>query len=87
MIVFAPHNIIKDPPFSRLDLLVCRNFLIYLNPEIQKLLIPLFHQVLNAGGFLFLGCAETVGIHSDLFTPVNKKWKSGIGKDGQSIGI
>ncbi|MDD2466292.1 MAG: PAS domain S-box protein [Desulfobulbus sp.] len=75
MIVFAHHNIIKDPPFSRLDLLVCRNFLIYLNPEMQKRLIALFHQVLRPDGFLFLGSAETVGLQSNLFTPVDKKWK------------
>jgi len=75
MVVFAHHNLIKDPPFSKLDLLVCRNFLIYLNSDIQKRLIPLFHQVLKPGGFLFLGSAETVGPHSDLFTPVDKKWK------------
>jgi two-component system CheB/CheR fusion protein len=84
MIVFAPHNIIKDPPFSRLDLLVCRNFLIYLNPDIQKLLIPLFHQVLNPGGFLFLGSAETVGTHIELFTPVDKKWKIFMRQGGKS---
>ncbi len=75
MIVFAHHNLIKDPPFSRIDLLVCRNFLIYVNPEIQQLLIPLFHQVLNPGGFLFLGSAETAGNYGDLFTPIAKKWK------------
>jgi len=84
MVVFAQHNIIKDPPFSRLDLLVCRNFLIYLNPNIQRLLIPLFHQVLNPRGFLFLGSAETVGIHSDLFTPVDKKWKIFMRQGGKS---
>jgi len=75
MVVFAHHNLIKDPPFSKLDLLVCRNFLIYLNADIQKRLIPLFHQVLKPGGFLFLGSAETVGSHSDLFSPLDKKWK------------
>jgi two-component system, chemotaxis family, CheB/CheR fusion protein len=75
MIVFAHHNLINDPPFSRLDLLVCRNFLIYLKPDIQRLLIPLFHQVLNPKGYLFLGSAETVGLHGDLFTPVDKQWK------------
>ena len=75
MVVFAHHNLINDPPFSRLDLLVCRNFLIYLKPEIQRLLIPLFHQVLNPKGYLFLGSAETVGLHGDLFTPVDKQWK------------
>jgi two-component system CheB/CheR fusion protein len=75
MIVFAHHSIIKDPPFSRLDLLVCRNFLIYLDPEMQKRLIFLFHMVLKPGGFLFLGAAETVGRNSELFTAVDKKWK------------
>ena len=84
MIVFAHHNLIKDPPFSRLDLLVCRNFLIYLNPNIQKLLIPLFHQVLNPGGYLFLGSAETVGPHGDLFAPVDKKWKIFMRQGGKS---
>lgn len=75
MVVFAHHNLIMDPPFSRLDLLVCRNFLIYLNSDIQKRLIPLFHQVLKPGGFLFMGSAETIGSHGDLFIPVDKKWK------------
>jgi two-component system, chemotaxis family, CheB/CheR fusion protein len=83
MVVFAHHNLIKDPPFSRLDLLICRNFLIYLNPDIQKRLIPLFHQVLKPGGFLFLGSAETVASHSDLFTPVNKKWKIYTRQEGE----
>ena len=75
MIVFAHHSIIKDPPFSRLDLLVCRNFLIYLDPDMQKRLIPLFHQILKPGGFLFLGASESVGRNSHLFTTVDKKWK------------
>ncbi|HEY6871209.1 MAG TPA: chemotaxis protein CheB [Geobacteraceae bacterium] len=75
MVVFAHHSLIKDPPFSRLDLLVCRNFLIYLNADMQKRLIALFHQVLKPDGFLFLGSAETVGRHSELFAPVDKKWK------------
>ena len=75
MIVFAHHSIIKDPPFSRLDLLVCRNLLIYLDPEMQKRLISLFHMVLKPGGFLFLGASESVGRNSELFTPVDKKWK------------
>ncbi len=75
MIVFAHHSIIKDPPFSRLDLLVCRNFLIYLDPEMQKRLITLFHMVLKPGGFLFLGASESVGRNSELFSMVDKKWK------------
>ena len=60
MIVFAHHSIIKDPPFSRLDLLVCRNFLIYLDLDMQKRLISLFHMVLKPGGFLFLA-PQSVG--------------------------
>ena len=75
MIVFAHHSIIKDPPFSRLDLLVCRNFLIYLDPDMQKKLISLFHMVLKPGGILFLGASESVGRNSELFTVVDKKWK------------
>ncbi|HTY20520.1 MAG TPA: chemotaxis protein CheB, partial [Geobacteraceae bacterium] len=75
MIVFANHSIIKDPPFSKLDLLVCRNFLIYLDPEMQKRLVSLFHTVLKPGGFLFLGAAESVGRNSELFTDVDKKWR------------
>ena len=75
MVVFAHHSLIKDPPFSRLDLLVCRNFLIYLNPDMQKRLIALFHQVLKPGGFLFLGGSETVGRQSDIFTTLDKKYK------------
>jgi PAS domain S-box-containing protein len=75
MIVFAHHNLLRDPPFSRLDLLVCRNFLIYLNPDMQKRVISLFHQVLRPGGFLFLGNSETLGGQTDLFDTVDKKWK------------
>ncbi len=75
MILFAHHSLIKDPPFSRLDLLVCRNFLIYLDAEMQKRLITLFHMVLKPGAFLFLGAAETAGRDSELFSPLDKKWK------------
>ncbi|MBC7961724.1 MAG: PocR ligand-binding domain-containing protein, partial [Steroidobacteraceae bacterium] len=75
MVVFAHHSLIKDPPFSRLDLLVCRNFLIYLNSDMQKRLMTLFHQVLKTGGVLFLGSSETVGRNSDLFTTIDNKWK------------
>jgi two-component system CheB/CheR fusion protein len=74
-IVFAQHNLIKDPPFSRLDLLICRNFLIYLNPEMQQRLISMFHQVLKPGGFLFIGSSETIGRSSDFFSPIDRKWK------------
>ncbi len=67
MIIFAPQNIIMDPPFTRLDLVSCRNLLIYLTPELQKKLLPLFYYSLNPGGFLFLGSAETIGNFNNLF--------------------
>jgi len=73
LVIFAPQNLVMDPPFTRLDLLSCRNLLIYLTPEIQKKLLPLFHYSLNPGGLLFLGSAETVGGSSDVFTPLDIK--------------
>jgi chemotaxis methyl-accepting protein methylase len=73
MVIFAPQNLIMDPPFTKLDILTCRNLLIYLAPEMQKKLIPLFHYSLTPGGVLFLGSAETVGTFTDLFTPLNNK--------------
>ncbi|HSY17700.1 MAG TPA: chemotaxis protein CheB [Candidatus Acidoferrales bacterium] len=73
MVVFAPQSLILDPPFTKLDILTCRNLLIYLAPEMQKKLIPLFHYSLSPGGVLFLGSAETIGNFSDLFTPLNNK--------------
>jgi two-component system CheB/CheR fusion protein len=73
MVTFATQNIIMDPPFTKLDILVCRNLLIYLTPEIQKKLLPLFHYSLNPGGVLFLGSAEAVSTFTNLFTPLNIK--------------
>ncbi len=73
MIIFAPQNIIMDPPFTKLDILCCRNLLIYLAPELQKKLIPTFHYCLKPGGFLFLGTAETIGNFTDLFTSLPGK--------------
>lgn len=75
MIIFAPQNILIDPPFTKLDLLSCRNLLIYLNAEAQKKLLPLFHYSLNPGGFLFLGSSESIGGFTDLFAPLDNKWK------------
>jgi two-component system CheB/CheR fusion protein len=72
-VVFAPQNVIMDPPFTKLDLLICRNLLIYLDPAIQKKLIPLFHYSLNPGGVLFLGSAETIGTFTNLFAPLAGK--------------
>jgi two-component system CheB/CheR fusion protein len=75
MLVFAPQDIIKDPPFTKLDLICCRNLLIYLDSTLQKKLLPLFHYSLKPGGILFLGSSETTGGVTDLFSPIDKKWK------------
>ena len=75
MLVFSEQNVIKDPPFSKLDLISCRNLLIYMGGDLQKKLIPLFHYALNPGGFLFLGTSETVGEFGDLFAALDRKWK------------
>jgi two-component system CheB/CheR fusion protein len=73
LVIFAPQNVIMDPPFTKLDLVSCRNLLIYLAPELQKKLLPLFHYSLNPGGVLFLGNAETIGEFSNLFAPLESK--------------
>ncbi|MDQ5987114.1 MAG: Protein-glutamate methylesterase/protein-glutamine glutaminase [Syntrophus sp. SKADARSKE-3] len=75
MIVFSEHDVVRDPPFSKLDLIICRNLLIYMGGELQKKLIPMFHYALNPGGVLFLGNSETVGDYLDLFTILDRKWK------------
>ncbi len=75
MVVFAPQNLIKDPPFSRLDLASCRNLLIYMEPALQKKILPLFHYTLLPNGILFLGTSESIGEFSHLFSAVDKKWK------------
>jgi two-component system CheB/CheR fusion protein len=75
MLVFSEQNVIKDPPFSKLDLISCRNLLIYIDGDLQKKLIPLFHYALNPGGFLFLGTSETVGEFTDLFAALDRKLK------------
>ena len=75
MIIFAPQNVIKDPPFTKLDLISCRNLLIYFNTELQKKVIPIFHYSLLPNGILFLGTSETIGAFVDLFSIADKKWK------------
>lgn len=75
MLVFSEQDMIKDPPFSRLDLISCRNLLIYMGAELQKKLIPLFHYALNPGGLLFLGTSETVGEYGELFSVLDRKAK------------
>jgi two-component system CheB/CheR fusion protein len=75
MVVFAVQNVIKDPPFTKLDLLSCRNLMIYLTPELQDQLIPAFHYALKAGGVLFLSPSESIGNHVELFSSIDRKWK------------
>jgi two-component system, chemotaxis family, CheB/CheR fusion protein len=75
MCVFAKQNLVKDPPFSKLDLISCRNVLIYLGPVLQKRVIPIFHYALKPNGYLLLGSAETIGVHSELFSLEDKKGK------------
>ncbi|QDU36859.1 Aerobic respiration control sensor protein ArcB [Maioricimonas rarisocia] len=74
-VVFAEQNVIADPPFSRLDLICCRNLLIYLKPEIQDQLISMFHFTLRDGGWMFLGNSETIGRRDDLFRTHSKRWR------------
>ena len=71
MVVFAPQNVLSDPPFTNLDLITCRNLLIYLSPELQKKLIPLFHYSLKPNGILMLGSAESIGNFTELFSPLD----------------
>jgi two-component system CheB/CheR fusion protein len=73
LLVFSEQDVIQDPPFSRLDLISCRNLLIYMGGELHKELIPLFHYALNPGGVLFLGTSETVGGFTDLFATLDRK--------------
>jgi two-component system, chemotaxis family, CheB/CheR fusion protein len=75
MCIFAPQNLIKDPPFTKLDLISCRNLLIYLNSDLQKRLLPIFHYALKPGGILFLGPSETIGAYGGLFEVLDKRWK------------
>jgi two-component system CheB/CheR fusion protein len=75
MVVFAQHNLIKDPPFTNIDLISCRNLLIYLQPVLQKKALELFNFSLNPKGILFLGSSETTGDMADYFEPLNHRWK------------
>ncbi len=89
MVVFAQHNVLKDPPFTRIDLISCRNMLIYLQPVLQQRVLGLFSFALQEGGALFLGASETAGDVAPLFEVVGSKWKvfrrrSGQARVGQS---
>lgn len=82
--VFARQSILSDPPFSHMDLISCRNLLIYLEPEAQKKILPAFHYALKPGGFLFLGASESVGAFSDLFECADKQQKIFSKKPGRT---
>ncbi|MFO7863487.1 MAG: CheR family methyltransferase, partial [Salinivirgaceae bacterium] len=84
MVVFAQHNILRDPPFSKIDLLSCRNMLIYLNSDIQQKILSMFYLALKSSGYLFLGSSESIGDLSEGFQTVNTKWKIFQAKEGYS---
>lgn len=71
--LFSTHSVVRDPPFSQIDLISCRNLLIYFKSDLQNQVIPLFHYALKPGGFLFLGTSENVSQNAELFAPVDKK--------------
>ncbi|GAK51089.1 MCP methyltransferase/methylesterase, CheR/CheB with PAS/PAC sensor [Candidatus Moduliflexus flocculans] len=75
LVIFAQQNLIKDPPFSKLDVVSCRNLLIYLKPELQKKILPLFHYTLNPNGLLLLGTSESIGDFTESFAPLDQKHK------------
>lgn len=75
LVIFARQNLMTDAPFSKLNLVVCRNVLIYLEPDVQKQVLSLLHYSLNDGGYLFLGPSETIGRQTDLFETISKKWR------------
>ena len=84
IVVFAKQDLAKDPPFSKLDLISCRNVMIYMSQVLQKRILPLFHYALNPGGILFLGSSETVGGFGELFVPLDKRNKIYTKKTMQS---
>ncbi|MBK5969962.1 MULTISPECIES: chemotaxis protein CheB [Thiorhodovibrio] len=75
LLVFSEQDLIRDPPFSRIDLISCRNLLIYLDGNLQRRIIPLFHYALSPNGVLFLGSSETIGDNMMMFTALDRKWK------------
>jgi two-component system, chemotaxis family, CheB/CheR fusion protein len=85
MVLFAQHDVILDPPFTRLDILSCRNLMIYFNPLLQQRLLPLFHYALRPGGVLVLGEAETIGRASSLFAPLDQKSRLYLRNDRATV--
>src|SRR3989475_11836685 len=84
VVIFARQNLLSDPPFSRMDLVSCRNLLIYLEQDLQRKILPTLHYALKPGGFLFLGESESIGSFADLFEPVDKKHKIFSKKPGRT---
>lgn len=85
MVIFSNHNLIANPPFSKIGLVVCRNLLIYLKPEMQKKVLGLFQYSLTKGGYLFLGGSESLSGVSDAFEVINSKWKIFKHRKGQPV--
>ncbi|WP_395456477.1 CheR family methyltransferase [Azospirillum melinis] len=85
--IFSAHSVVRDPPFSRIDLISCRNLLIYLGMGLQDQVIPMFHYALRPSGYLFLGVAETIGQHQTLFVPIDKKHRLFRRQDAVSVTI
>ncbi len=83
-VVFVIQNLIQDPPFTRIDLISCRNLLIYINLELQKEILPQLQYALNPGGILFLGSSESIGHSDDRFSVLDKKWKIYQRKDSEA---
>lgn len=84
MVIFAQHNLLTDPPFTRVDLITCRNLLIYFEPAVQQRIIPSFHYALRPNGFLMLGASESVGQFTNFFEPLEKSQKVFVRKPGAS---
>ena len=84
LVTFSAHSLIRDPPFSRLDMMSCRNLLIYMDADLQASIIPAFHYALLPGGILLLGSSETVVRHDGLFAPLDKERRIFIRRDGPS---
>ncbi|SDY64245.1 two-component system, chemotaxis family, CheB/CheR fusion protein [Tindallia californiensis] len=82
LVVFATHNLLKDPPFSKLNLMVCRNLFIYLKPSMQQKILNMFYYSLSPGGYLFMGNSESLGEMSEGFNTINSKWKIYQYKEG-----
>ncbi|HBD94067.1 MAG TPA: chemotaxis protein CheR, partial [Spirochaetia bacterium] len=83
MLIFSEQNYIKDPPFSKIDIISCRNSLIYMTGELQKKVFPMFHYALNPGGFLILGTSESIGDFTNLFDEYDRKFKIYHKKDSE----